>query len=137
MLAPLILSLLFQSSTEPLAFARGELDSVLRRANLESWMPTIRAKIDHKIGPESYVIRSDGKTVRVIGGDPNGGMYGILELAERVQLSGAKAFGRGEIKGKPFLADRGWNMFLPLPWDYEKNFVDNDPAALTDPNRWF
>lgn len=137
MLAPLILSLLLQRQPEPMSFARNELDLVLQKANLDSWGPKIRTEIDRKIGPESYLIRSDGNSVRILAGDANGGMYGILELAERVQLSGAKAFARGETKGKPFLEDRGWNMFLPLPWDYEKNFVDNDPAALTDPSRWF
>ena len=120
-----------------MAYGHEQLADVLNNASLQSWLPKISTTIKRDIPKEGYVIRSDGKTVSILAGDENGALYGQLELAERVQLSGVKAFAKGEIKGKPFLEDRGWNMFLPLPWDYEKNFVDNDPAALTDPNRWF
>ena len=47
-------------------------------------------------------------------------MYGLLELAERVRLRGAGAYGEGKITGQPFLRDRGLNVFLTLPWDYRE-----------------
>jgi len=52
------------------------------------------------------------------GADANGALYGALELAERVQRRGADALRGPAVKGKPFLRDRGWNLFLTLPWNY-------------------
>jgi len=135
--AALLCIFLRAQASGPMAYGQEQLADVLGKANLQSWSTKIATTIKKDLPKEGYVIRSDGKTVSIMAGDQNGALYGQLELAERVQLSGAKAFSRGEINGKPFLEDRGWNMFLPLPWDYDKNFVDNDPAALIDPNRWF
>ena len=49
---------------------------------------------------------------------------------------GASAW-KTKATGKPFLADRGLNLFLTLPWNVEKNNTDYEIAALTDPNRWW
>ena len=64
-------------------------------------------------------------------------LFRSLELAERISRRGDSAFGGGAISGKPFLRDRGWNIFLTLPWDYEKAETDYNPEALTDTDRWW
>lgn len=85
---------------------------------------------------ESYQISSRNGKVAIIGADPVGTMYGAFEFAERLQVSGDKAWAT-QIAGKPFLPDRGLNLFLTLPWNYAKHDTDFDVAALTDPNRWW
>jgi cephalosporin-C deacetylase-like acetyl esterase len=86
--------------------------------------------------PESYTIRGHGDEVTITAADANGAMYGALEFAERAKLRGSAAWHEA-VTGKPYLRDRGMNLFLNLPWDYAKNDTDYDPAALTDPNRWW
>src|SRR6185312_8967754 len=49
---------------------------------------------------------------------------------------GAKAW-TDKVDAKPFLPDRGLNLFLTLPWNYTKNDTDFDVAALTDSKRWW
>jgi len=88
-------------------------------------------------GPsESYAIRCSKGEVCITGADANGAMYGALEFAERVKTRGEAAW-RENVTGEPFLRDRGMNLFLTLPWDFKKNDTDYDPAALTDPRRWY
>lgn len=85
---------------------------------------------------ETYSISTKNGKVSIIGSDANGAMYGAFEFAERLHQNPAKAW-TTNVQGKPFLADRGLNLFLTLPWDYKKNDTDYDPAALTDANRWW
>jgi dienelactone hydrolase len=85
---------------------------------------------------ETYSISTKNGKVSIVGSDANGAMYGAFEFAERLHREPGKAWNTNA-QGKPFLADRGLNLFLTLPWDYKKNDTDYDPAALTDPNRWW
>src|SRR5689334_11520246 len=87
--------------------------------------------------PESFVLRTDGTRAVIEAPDAAGAMYGELELAERVELRGARAFEKGETKSAPFLAVRALNPFLTLPWDAQKNAPIYDAAALGDPARWW
>lgn len=88
-------------------------------------------------GPkESYSITSRDGKVKIVGADPNGAMYGCFEFAERLHTQGETAWNTSA-KGSPFLADRGLNLFLTLPWDYSKNDTDISVGALTDPKRWW
>jgi dienelactone hydrolase len=89
-------------------------------------------------GPsESYEIAFKDGAVSVRGADANGTLYGALELAERIARRGAAALGGAPVAGRPFLRDRGWNLFLTLPWDDAANNTDYDPLALVDPARWW
>jgi len=115
----------------PVEFGRQELARVAgnRAANVE---------VSVKPGPvkEAYNIVSEGGKVRIVGSDANGAMYGAFEFAERLQNEGETAWST-RASGKPYLAERGLNLFLTLPWDYKKNDTDYDPAALVDPDRWW
>ncbi len=85
---------------------------------------------------EAYRISSKGGKVSIVGSDPVGAMYGAFQFAEQLQNSGNAAWNTNS-SGKPFLPDRGLNLFLTLPWNYEKHDTDFDVAALTNPNRWW
>ena len=129
--------LLQSQSLGPVEFGERELRAALAEKG-------ILAKVQTHIysglpgpPPEGYDLAFSKGLVGVAANDANGLMYGLLEAAERIRNGGKDAWKQPVVHGKPYLADRGWNIFLPLPWDYEKNFVDNDPAALTDPKRWF
>ena len=87
--------------------------------------------------PESFTITFKDGGAFVLAPDANGAMYGAFELAERIRRQGASALTGPSISGRPFLRDRGWNLFLTLPWDYKANNTDYDPQALVDPNRWW
>jgi dienelactone hydrolase len=119
---------------DPVAFGRRALDGALAARGLK---PALDITVTGTGEPESYAISFAGGAVRIEGADPNGALYGELELAERVRLRGAEALEGAPVTGSPFLRDRGWNMFLTLPWDYTRNDTDYDPRALVDPARWW
>jgi len=85
---------------------------------------------------ESYRITSKDGKVAIVGSDPVGAMYGAYEFAERLKNNGNAAW-KTSADGKPFLPDRGLNLFLTLPWNYAKHDTDFSLGALTDPNRWW
>jgi len=90
-----------------------------------------------KGGPkESYQIHVGNGKVSITGSDATGAMYGAFEFVERVHRLGQAAWTK-DVKGSPFLPDRGLNLFTTLPWDYQKNDTDYDNAALTNPDRWW
>ncbi len=133
-LAALVLGL---KADGPVEFGYRELKSALRETGIKEVKiaPDLYFNLD--IGDECYRLSFKENLIRVLAGDSNGEMYGLLEAAERIRSGGKDAWKQPVVHGKPYLADRGWNIFLPLPWDYDKNFVDNDPAALTNPKRWY
>ena len=98
------------------------------------------ANIEYKVEPskqkEAYSITSKNGKVSIVGSDEVGAMYGAFEFAERLHQHPDTAWNTN-VSAKPFLADRGLNLFLTLPWNYAKNDTDYDVAALTDPNRWW
>ncbi len=121
----------------PADFGRRDLAAALSARGLA------RTVVDVKVGgagvPESYRAAFDAKRNRleISAPDANGALYGALEMAERVRRDGAAALRDGPVAGRPFLRDRGFNMFLTLPWNYAANDTDYDPRALTDPARWW
>jgi dienelactone hydrolase len=131
-----LLSIL-QAPVGPVEFGHEELYVALEKTGYVARASNVVVDTAGKGGPETYTIVTDGKTVRISGGDAVGAMYGELEFAERVRLRGARAWAKGTTQGRPFLTDRGLNVFLTLPWSYSKNDTDYDPAALNDPNRWW
>lgn len=119
---------------DPAGYGRRVLDQALAARALKA---AVAIKVTGSGDPESYAITFADGAARIEGADPNGALYGALELAERIQRRGAEALRGPAVVGKPFLRDRGWNMFLTLPWDYVKNDTDYDPRALVDPARWW
>ena len=79
------------------------------------------------VRPESFAVRkASGNRIAIVGSDPTGTMYGLLDVAEQVGW----APGRGvmesvmETTQSPFKQLRGVNPFLHV-------------EALRDPNSWF
>ncbi|MBS1723530.1 MAG: prolyl oligopeptidase family serine peptidase [Armatimonadetes bacterium] len=115
----------------PLETARQALDKSLgNRAS------NVLVRVDEKLGKESYSIRPSGRTVVITGGDQTGAMYGCFEFIERTQTNGERTW-KESAKGRPYLPDRGVNLFLTLPWDYSKHDTDYSLSALTDPEKWW
>ncbi|HVP91018.1 MAG TPA: hypothetical protein VMS75_07350, partial [Terriglobales bacterium] len=118
----------------PVEFGRRALNDALAARGLKA---AVEIKIAGTGSPESFTISFVNGAARISAPDANGAMYGALELAERVRRRGADALRGPDVTGRPFLRDRGWNMFLTLPWDYARNDTDYDPRALVDPARWW
>lgn len=115
----------------PLDFAKQEIAAVAgARAG------DVQLSVRASGGPETYTITPAGGKVRIEGGDPVGVMYGAFEFAERLRNDPTTAWTTRAV-GKPYLPERGMNLFLTLPWNYEKNDTDYDPGALVDPKRWW
>jgi len=117
--------------SSPIEFGRAE---IARVAGVRAGDVEISVKPSKQ--PEQYEISSANGKVKIVGSDANGAMYGAFEFAERLHNEGDKAWATSA-KGSPFLKDRGLNLFLTLPWNYQKNDTDYDVAALTDPKRWW
>ena len=122
------------SSDDPVSFGRQAVADALAARGL-------KAAVDVRVGgpglPESYAITFKSGAASVQAPDPNGALYGSLELAERIRRRGKDALAGDPVHGRPFLRDRGWNIFLTLPWDDVAANTDYDPRALLDPARWW
>lgn len=118
--------------------AKGPLD--IARAEIQKAAGSQAANVSVSVVPnkqgESYTIDAKNGKVSIVGSDATGAMYGAFEFAERLHQHPDKAW-NFSAKGKPFLKDRGLNLFLTLPWNYQKNDTDYDLGALTDSNRWW
>ncbi len=124
----------------PVDYGRAQLDAALAAAHLEGRAKDVAISVDQSGTPESFAIDVAGGehgAIAIHGADLNGAMYGALELAERVRMRGADALSRRASSATPFLADRGLNLFLTLPWDVENAKTNLDDAALSDPQRWW
>ncbi len=133
----LVLCFITTAQSGPVEFGRQELDRALEKTGLASRADDIKVRVVQAGGSESFRIDLDGRRAFIESGDAAGAMYGELEMAERVRLKGAQAWEKGVVTGTPFLRDRGLNVFLTLPWDYEANKTDYAPEALGDPNKWW
>jgi dienelactone hydrolase len=95
------------------------------------------SKIVAGLPAESFTVKPVKGGWAIEAADANGALYGTLELAERIRCQGAAVLKGPAFSGRPFLRDRGLNLFLTLPWDYKASHTDYDPQALIDPNRWW
>ncbi len=130
----LFFGLLPARADDPVAFGRLAVTESLTAAGLKA---PFEIRVGGTGAPESFEITfGDGGAV-VQAPDANGALYGALELAERVRRRGKEALTGRPVAGRPFLRDRGLNLFLTLPWDYAANATDYDPRALVDPARWW
>jgi cephalosporin-C deacetylase-like acetyl esterase len=121
----------------PVEFGRKALERACTAAGLPAKAAEVELRTVAGGASESFVLRTDGARASIEAPDASGAMYGELELAERIERTGAKAFDKSETKSAPFLAVRALNPFLTLPWDSDKNEPVYDAAALNDPARWW
>jgi dienelactone hydrolase len=124
----------FAGADDPVAFGRKALAEALAGRGLK--VP-VEIRVSGTGSPESYSIAFKDGSALIQAPDRSGALYGALELAERVKRRGQAAFAGGPVTGRPFLRDRGWNLFLTLPWDYAASNTDYDPRAMVDPGRWW
>ena len=130
-----LLALVLLFSGGPADFGLDELDQAFDRAGLSNH--EVSTTITGEGEAESFTLRFEKDRLIIEGADKTGVMYGALEAAERVRLYGAEGLKGTPIVKAPFLKRRGLNLFLTLPWDYEKNDTCYDPEALVDPKRWW
>ena len=124
----------FAQADDPVAFGRQTVAEAL--AAREFKIP-VEVHVGGPGLPESYSIFFLNGGAQIQSSDVNGALYGALELAERILRHGRAALTGDSVAGRPFLRDRGWNIFLTLPWDYAASNTDYDPRALVDPDRWW
>jgi hypothetical protein len=102
-----------------IAFAAGDVVKALREAGCEVGRADGALRIVFDIyktgmGPQAFRIRREGAdTIRVVGGDSLGAMYGGLELAEAISLGGGLK-GVRELARKPYIFRRGLKFNIPL-----------------------
>ena len=98
-------------------FAAEEIASSLAKVNAglvsadSEWIIRF-ADIDPSLGEQCYHIEVLGKVIEITGGDERGLMYGGLEVAEEIRLSGIENV--RETYGKPYLMARGTKFNIPL-----------------------
>jgi len=112
----------------PLQFAAQQI-----RSALAGTPGSGRIVIDRPSGagkPESFRVIVTGTTVRVIGSDARGAMYGGLDVAEQIRLRGPSAVKPSS--HQPFLAVRAFKFNVPLP--SSRNYVSSEDLAHID---WF
>ena len=130
----LLATVAFGQADESVAFGRQAVAEALAGRGL-------KIPVEIHVGgpglPESFSITFRNGIASIQAPDANGALYGALELSERILRRGGAALSGDPITGRPFLRDRGWNIFLTLPWDYAASNTDYDPRALVDPDRWW
>jgi hypothetical protein len=107
--------------------AASEFGASQLRGLAETGAGTVSISIDAKLGPQAFEIRTgDGRTA-IVGGDSRGAMYGALEAAEQLTLSGAVA----ATAKRPYLAVRGLKFNLPVSGSW---YVTAEDVARSE---WF
>jgi dienelactone hydrolase len=124
----------FAQADDPVSFGRQAVAEALAARGLKT---PVEIRVGGPGLPESFTIAFKKGVAFIQAPDAGGALYGTLELAERVLRRGGAAFKGDPVTGRPFLRDRGWNLFLTLPWDYAAANTDYDPRALVDPDRWW
>jgi hypothetical protein len=108
----------------PVEFGKAELDRALAQRGLKL---SYRAEVG-ALAPESFVIAPG----RILGGDPRGLMYGLLEAAEQIRAGGRLVAARGS----PSTPLRGIRYFthnhdLEERWYYAREYWDAYFAMLS------
>lgn len=85
-----------------------------------------------KLGSEAYQIVVSGNQVEIMGGDANGLMYGGLEVAEQLTLSGQVT----ATQGTPYLDKRGIKFNIPLDARTPSYDDTGDAAQLNYEEMW-
>ncbi|MBC7366359.1 MAG: carbohydrate-binding family 6 protein [Undibacterium sp.] len=112
---PLTAAVIFEADGGPVSFGAAEISAALESRRDET-APRVMLSVTGAGAPESFRIRIIGsgaaREIRVEGADAPGVMYGALELAETLRLSGLD--GVRDLDRAPHLAERGVKFNLPL-----------------------
>ena len=114
----------------PIRFARDEI----RRAAVSAGAPDVFLEIQDSKVPQGFRIERQGATLRVIGQDAPGAMYGGLEVAEAIRI-GTLADLR-PVERKPFIARRGIKFNIPLDLRTPSYSDNSDSAQANIPEMW-
>ncbi len=107
---------------------------------------SVEVSIDEKLGDDSFRLEPSSSGMSVVGGDPTGVMYGVMEIAEQLSF-GRKLRSIEASESHPYIANRGIKMNIPLDartpsyddtgdaaqcniavmweWEYWQNFLDD------------
>ncbi|GAB4130927.1 hypothetical protein [Thermopirellula anaerolimosa] len=93
------------------AFAVEEIQRAARDRDIRA---TVTLEINPaELGPQCYRIETDSaESVRVVGGDATGAMYGGLDVAEAIRLGSLKHLAEGV--RRPYIERRGIKFNIPL-----------------------
>ena len=84
--------------------------------------------------PQSYRIERDGGTVRAVGADIAGLIYGGLDVAEAIRLGTFPELKAGE--HRPYIAQRGIKFNIPLDLRTPSYSDNSDAAQANIPEMW-
>jgi hypothetical protein len=102
-----------------IAFAIGDIKQALQKSNYEfvdtnGDLRIVFSIFESGMGPQSFRIRREGSnTIRIVGGDSLGAMYGGLEIAEMVTLGGSLNDVQEKAR-KPYIFRRGLKFNIPF-----------------------
>lgn len=94
----------------------------------------VELSIRGKGEPQSYRIEKDGSTVRVVGADRAGLIYGGLDVAEAIRLGMLTELKTGD--HKPFIAQRGIKFNIPLDLRTPSYADFSDSSQANIPEMW-
>ena len=119
------------ADSAPLRFAAEEIERAAKDAKQSAPDVTISVKAG---AAQSYRIERDGTTLRIIGGDATGAMYGGLDVAEAVRIGALAELKSGE--RQPHIARRGIKFNIPLDLR-TPSYSDNCTSAQANiPEMW-
>ena len=101
--------------------------AAIRAAAANATLGRITVSVTRDLKPESFRIRKTAPGYQVSGGDARGAMYGALDFAEQIELSGKVR----EKTEQPSLAMRALKFNIPLPGT---GYLSEEDLAN---NQWF
>ncbi len=121
------------STGEPGKFAEAEIRREAAAKATEAQISLTLEKAG-KAAAQSYRISREGKTIRVIGADPVGAMYGGLDIAEAIRTGTL-----GSLKDSahtPHISQRGIKMNIPLDLRTPSYTDPSDASQANIPEVW-
>ncbi len=119
------------------AFAAAEIRRALA-AHRPDPAPALRRVVfqfDASRGAQAYRFRREpGETLRILGGDAAGALYGGLDVAEAVRLNTIGQLGEGI--HRPHIAQRGIKFNIPLDLRTPSYSDNSDSAQANIPEMW-
>ncbi|MGC6505773.1 MAG: hypothetical protein ACON39_04270 [Coraliomargaritaceae bacterium] len=84
-------------------------------SQVKSLLPSdleLTVSIDEHLGEQAYRLHSENKSIQLLGGTPEGLMYGCFDLAERIRFG--EDASTLNVQAKPHIKRRGLKMNIPL-----------------------
>jgi hypothetical protein len=112
-------AIIYDQQDPRMAFAAGDIKQALidKNYDIDGDDADVRIVFDifkAGMGPQSFRIRREGNnTIRIVGGDSLGAMYGGLEVAEMVTLGGGLKDVQEKAR-KPYIFRRGLKFNIPF-----------------------